>query len=309
VFTEVEEVLRAGKRDGLMPVRFLLEKVPAQCQGVIAADPFLKPTTKFPNTISAADQRRLTQEITAAVVNEVLPAYLAFGNFIATSNLGGNGVQSGNSDLRPDQRQQYEISYEHHFWDKGAITLQLIHEEITDVVDLVPVKAPDGTLFDAPGNIGNGQNNQFNLDFVLPLDKLGLPNGRLHTITNFQLSSVRDPVTGENRVISAERPQDIEVAALSRHGILFANVPDAFIEEVANHTMALMLACNRKLLQTDAFVKSGAWSGGGALCCASAEPASENARTAAKTRRMTALHRPPRRPTNTSERGNKIKWL
>lgn len=55
---------------------------------------------------------------------------------------------------------------------------------------------------------------------------------------------------------------DVDVAALSRHGILFANVPDAFIEEVANHAMALMLACNRKLLQTDAFVKSGAWSGG-----------------------------------------------
>ena len=31
-----------------MPVRFLLEKVPAQCEGVIAADPFLLPTKKFP---------------------------------------------------------------------------------------------------------------------------------------------------------------------------------------------------------------------------------------------------------------------
>lgn len=57
---------------------------------------------------------------------------------------------------------------------------------------------------------------------------------------------------------------DIDVDALTRHGILFANVPDAFIEEVANHTLALMLACNRKLLTTDAFVKSGAWSAGAA---------------------------------------------
>jgi uncharacterized protein (DUF885 family) len=37
VFTQTEEVLRAGIRDHLMPVRFLLEKIPAQCQGVIAA--------------------------------------------------------------------------------------------------------------------------------------------------------------------------------------------------------------------------------------------------------------------------------
>ena len=33
VFTQTEEVLRAGMKDHLMPVRFLLEKVPAQCRG------------------------------------------------------------------------------------------------------------------------------------------------------------------------------------------------------------------------------------------------------------------------------------
>ena len=68
VFTQTEEVLRAGKKDGLMPVRFLLEKVPAQCEGVIAADPFLRPTRKFPDGIPPEDRRRLSQEITATVV-------------------------------------------------------------------------------------------------------------------------------------------------------------------------------------------------------------------------------------------------
>ena len=33
VFTQTEEVLRAGLKDHLMPVRFLLGKIPAQCQG------------------------------------------------------------------------------------------------------------------------------------------------------------------------------------------------------------------------------------------------------------------------------------
>jgi D-3-phosphoglycerate dehydrogenase len=55
---------------------------------------------------------------------------------------------------------------------------------------------------------------------------------------------------------------DINTEAVTRRGIVFANVPDAFIEEVANHTMALILAGNRKLLPTDAFVRSGAWSAG-----------------------------------------------
>ena len=41
VFTQTEEVLRAGMAEKLMPVRFLLEKVPAQCDGVMTANPFL----------------------------------------------------------------------------------------------------------------------------------------------------------------------------------------------------------------------------------------------------------------------------
>src|SRR5450432_3546251 len=83
VFTQTEEVLRAGMRDHLMPVRFLLEKVPEQCEGVVKADPFLLPLQKFPATISAADQERLTEEINRAAVGEVLPAYREFAKFIA----------------------------------------------------------------------------------------------------------------------------------------------------------------------------------------------------------------------------------
>jgi uncharacterized protein (DUF885 family) len=83
VFTQTEEVLRAGVKDHLMPVRFLLEKVPAQCEGVISADPFLLPTKKFPASIAPAEQQRLSKAINDAVVNEVLPAYKAFATFIA----------------------------------------------------------------------------------------------------------------------------------------------------------------------------------------------------------------------------------
>jgi uncharacterized protein (DUF885 family) len=83
VFLQTEDVLRAGVKDNLMPVRFLIEKVPAQCAGVIAANPFLLPTKKFPAGISLEDQQRLTQLITAAVNDEVIPAYKGFAAFIA----------------------------------------------------------------------------------------------------------------------------------------------------------------------------------------------------------------------------------
>jgi uncharacterized protein (DUF885 family) len=78
------EVLQAGMKDKLMPVRFLAEKILGQCQGIIDADPFLLPTKKFPSSISAEEQKRLTQQINDAVNNEVLPAYRNFGEFIRT---------------------------------------------------------------------------------------------------------------------------------------------------------------------------------------------------------------------------------
>jgi len=84
VLNQTAEVLRAGLKDNLMPVRFLLEKVPVQCNGIIEADPFLIPTKKFPTSISLEDQKRLTAEITAAVNTDVLPAYRTFATFITT---------------------------------------------------------------------------------------------------------------------------------------------------------------------------------------------------------------------------------
>jgi uncharacterized protein (DUF885 family) len=83
VFLQVEDVLRQGMKDNLMPVKFLLEKVPAQCSGIITADPFLIPLKKFPASFSDADKVRLTKEITDAVNNEVLPAYKQFSEFVA----------------------------------------------------------------------------------------------------------------------------------------------------------------------------------------------------------------------------------
>ena len=84
VFAQSEEVLREGMKDNLMPVRFLLEKVPAQCEGVIASNPFMLPTKKFPADISPEDQQRLTRGITEAVNNEVVPAYKSFAAFVAS---------------------------------------------------------------------------------------------------------------------------------------------------------------------------------------------------------------------------------
>jgi uncharacterized protein (DUF885 family) len=84
VLSQTTEVLRAGMKDKLMPVRFLIEKLPVQCQGIIDADPFLLPTKKYPADISVDDQKRLTQQITDAINSDVMPAYKTFAAFLRT---------------------------------------------------------------------------------------------------------------------------------------------------------------------------------------------------------------------------------
>jgi uncharacterized protein (DUF885 family) len=84
VLSQTTEVLRAGMKDKLMPVRFLIEKLPVQCQGIIDADPFLLPTRKYPTDISPEEQKRLTQQITDSINAEVIPAYKTFATFLRT---------------------------------------------------------------------------------------------------------------------------------------------------------------------------------------------------------------------------------
>ncbi len=83
-FLETEEVLRAGVKDQLVPVRFIAEKIPGQAEGVISANPFVLPLKKFPANFSDEDKKRLTDEISSAVNNEVFPAYKQFAAFITS---------------------------------------------------------------------------------------------------------------------------------------------------------------------------------------------------------------------------------
>ena len=53
---------------------------------------------------------------------------------------------------------------------------------------------------------------------------------------------------------------NIDVQAAAEHGIYVCNVPDYSIDEVSNHTIALLMACVRKLKIADQAVRDGRWS-------------------------------------------------
>jgi len=79
---QTEDVLRAGVNDHLVPVRVIAEKIPGQAEGIIIANPFILPLKKFPASFSDADKKRLSDEISSTVSNEVFPAYKQFAAFI-----------------------------------------------------------------------------------------------------------------------------------------------------------------------------------------------------------------------------------
>jgi len=84
VLEQTTQVMRQGEKDHLMPPRIVAEKLPGQCDGIIAANPFLEPTKKFPAEFSEQDKKRLTDEITKVINDDVLPAYRKFADFLRT---------------------------------------------------------------------------------------------------------------------------------------------------------------------------------------------------------------------------------
>lgn len=53
--------------------------------------------------------------------------------------------------------------------------------------------------------------------------------------------------------------ENLDVKAATEFGIMAVNVPDANIEEVSDHTMGLILACTRRIVQLNDAVKKGLW--------------------------------------------------
>jgi D-3-phosphoglycerate dehydrogenase len=51
----------------------------------------------------------------------------------------------------------------------------------------------------------------------------------------------------------------VDVEAATEHGILVCTLPDIWTDEVANHALALIMACNRRILQLDRSLRSGGW--------------------------------------------------
>jgi uncharacterized protein (DUF885 family) len=80
------QLAKQGQKDGLMPPKYLLEKVAKQIDSIATPSGkdsvFASPLKQFPNNISKAEQERLSREMLQAIDQNVRPAYEKLGTFI-----------------------------------------------------------------------------------------------------------------------------------------------------------------------------------------------------------------------------------
>ena len=126
---------------------------------------------------------------------------LNFGDFAASASLSDENVLGGNVNLSPEQRWVSELTYERRFWDEGIISMGLRHDEISDVIDVIPLE----NNLAAIGNIGDGTLDQLTVNITVPTDRIGFSGGQVSFRNTWNKTEVTDPTTGRTRPISGIR--------------------------------------------------------------------------------------------------------
>lgn len=150
LFDQTEIQMRKGMAEGLMPPRILLEKVVEQANGIASkapdASPFAEPFAKFPESISAADQKRLREQGLAAISASVLPAYVQFTKFVREDYAPKGRAEPGLWSLA-DGPARYA------FLVKESTTTDLSPEEIHQI-GLAQVKEIEARMLEVVNQLG-----------------------------------------------------------------------------------------------------------------------------------------------------------
>lgn len=135
---------------------------------------------------------------------------LEFGDFVASASLESGLVTAGNASLEPDKTWRSSAAWERQLWTDASLILTWTHDRISDVIDRVLVVTPEDA-FDAPGNIGDGKRDTLAMELSAPLDRFGFSGAHLRGSMAWRRSRVTDPVTGQSRSISEEKPVEASI--------------------------------------------------------------------------------------------------
>ncbi len=153
---------------------------------------FLKPMASVIWSAGQGQRLRFTLEREVAQLN--------FNDFISATVFEDDDIVLGNPDLHPDATWVTSLGYEKRYGKIGVFKVTAYHHWIDDVLDLLPLTATNAV----PGNIGNGRRWGVDFENSIPLEWLGLTGSKLSLTARWQDSTVVDPVTGDNRVLSGQ---------------------------------------------------------------------------------------------------------
>ncbi|HVR25771.1 MAG TPA: DUF885 family protein [Candidatus Polarisedimenticolia bacterium] len=112
-FDQTTANMRQGMRDGLMPPRYLLEKVAAEAEDVANKtgenSPFAKPVKVFSSSVPSSEQKRLREAVLAAIAGQILPAYQHFAAFVREEYAPRGRMEPGVWSL-PDGAARYRFA-------------------------------------------------------------------------------------------------------------------------------------------------------------------------------------------------------
>ncbi len=132
---------------------------------------------------------------------------LNFFDFIASTNLDQDRVNVTNADLVPPQSWLFEIEATQNFGDLGSINLRGFYEDISDIVDQIPI-AGGGQ---APGNIDSASIYGVEGELTILFDPMGLRGLRLDSEFSWSESEVIDPLLGTPRELSGNEFVEVEI--------------------------------------------------------------------------------------------------
>ncbi|MCX7357023.1 MAG: outer membrane beta-barrel protein [Alphaproteobacteria bacterium] len=159
---------------------------------------FWKPSVQITRTFEGNNQLRFR------VYRDV--SQLDFGDFVSAASTADSIISGGNPDLVPQTDWQYELGADLHFPGGAALALTLTRHQISDVTDVVYIPAAG---FDAPGNLGDGEATNLDVNFSTPVSFI--EGGRLTIAGYLWDTEVTDPLTNQPRIFSFRPESQIEV--------------------------------------------------------------------------------------------------
>jgi uncharacterized protein (DUF885 family) len=121
-------LMREGVRQGNVPPRVLMQRVPAQIAAQIVDDPttsnFYRPFLKFPESIAPADREALASDARKAIAERVVPAYRRLQTYFNDGYLPKTSAEIAVTKL-PDGKAYYDFLAA--YYTTTALTADEIH--------------------------------------------------------------------------------------------------------------------------------------------------------------------------------------